>query len=182
MISKFVIFIILMHIASLACAQTSQESRFKHADINKDKVADKKEKKVESEWERGRRLEENISWEKGADLNKDGVVDGNEVRLWREKIDVDGDKVVDAGEKRLAELREESKVNTVIERKYDLNSDGELDAVEKAELFRDKQAIIASEGKARVDTYQEQLYDINRDGLIDSQEAASWKEDIESKQ
>ena len=182
MMFKFIVFIALIQAVTLAYGQPSLEDRLGYADINKDKVVDKKEKKVESEWERGRRLEENVPWEKGADANKDGVVDGNEVRLWREKIDVDSDKVVDAGEKRLAELREESKVNTVIERKYDLNSDGELDAVEKAELFRDKQAIIASEGKARVDTYQEQLYDINRDGLIDSQEAASWKEDIESKQ
>jgi len=182
MMFKFIVFIILIQAVTLAYAQPYQEERARHVDINKDAKVDKKEKKIESDWERARRLEENISWEKGADLNKDGVVDGNEVRLWREKIDVDSDKVVDAGEKRLAELREESKVNTVIERKYDLNSDGELDAVEKAELFRDKQAIIASEGKARVDTYQEQLYDINRDGLIDSQEAASWKEDIESKQ
>ena len=180
--SQFVIFIILMHMASLAYAQSSQEVKARRADINRDSVIDKKEKKIESDWERRRRLEDNIPWEKSADLNRDGVVDGNEVRIWREKIDVDSDKVVDAGEKRLAELREEAKVNTVIERKYDLNSDGELDAVEKAELFKDKQAVIISEGKARVDTYQEQRYDINRDGLIDAQEAASWKEDIESKQ
>ena len=111
--------------------------------------------------------------EKSADLNKDGVVDGNELRISREKIDVNNDKVVDAREKHLAELREESKVNTVIERKYDLNSDGELDTAEKAELFKDKQAVIISEGKARVDTYQEQRYDTNRDGLIDAQEAAA---------
>ena len=179
---KFIVFIILMHMVSLAYAQSSQEVKSRHADINKDAVVDKKEKKIESDWERRRRLEVNEPGERGADLNMDGVVDGNEVRIWREKIDVDNDKVVDAGEKRLAELREEAKVNTVIERKYDLNSDGELDAVEKAELFKDKQAVIISEGKARVDTYQEQRYDTNRDGLIDAQEAASWKEDIESKQ
>lgn len=178
---KFVVFVILMHMASLAYGQPYQEERARHADINKDAVVDKKEKKIESDWERRQRLEENIPWEKSADLNKDGVVDGNELRLWREKIDVNNDKVVEPKEKRLAELREESKVNTVIERKYDLNSNGELDAGEKAELFKDKQAVIASEGKARVDTYQEQLYDTNRDGLLDAQEAAKWKEDIESK-
>ena len=179
---KFVVFIILMHMASLAYAQSSQETKARHADINKDGVVDKKEKKIEVGWESKKVLEINIPLEKSADLNKDGVVDGNELRISREKIDVNNDKVVDAREKHLAELREESKVNTVIERKYDLNSDGELDTAEKAELFKDKQAVIISEGKARVDTYQEQRYDTNRDGLIDAQEAASWKEDIESKQ
>lgn len=179
---KFVVFILLMQMASLVYAQSSQETKARHADINKDGVVDKKERKAESAWERKRRLEADEPAERGPDLNKDGVVDGNEVRLWRERIDVDNDKLVDPGEKRLAELREESSVNTVIERKYDLNSDGELDAAEKAELFKDKQAVIISEGKARVDTYQEQRYDTNRDGLIDTQEAASWKEDIESKQ
>ncbi len=178
---KFFVFILLMQMASLACAQSSEEVKVRRADINKDGVVDKKEKKAESAWERKKRLEADEPAERGPDLNKDGVVDGNEVRLWREKIDVDNDKVVDPGEKRLAELREESSVNTVIERKYDLNSDGQLDAVEKAELFKDKQAIIISEGKARVDTYQEQLYDTNRDGLLDAQEADSWKKDIESK-
>ena len=62
--SQFVIFIILMHMASLAYAQSSQEVKARRADINRDSVIDKKEKKIESDWERRRRLEDNIPWEK----------------------------------------------------------------------------------------------------------------------
>ena len=43
--SQFVIFIILMHMASLAYAQSSQEVKARRADINRDSVIDKKRRK-----------------------------------------------------------------------------------------------------------------------------------------
>lgn len=157
--------------------------KFRHADKNKDGVLDKKEIIMEKKWEQKQKARLNTWWERRADTNNDGKVDGDELAAWKkltkERIDLNNDGVIDAKERRLSWRHAKSRVNTALEAKYDANSDGWLEPLEVKELLKDKSTLIKTKGKAKVDTELEEEYDTNGDGVIDAQEAKTLKEDIE---
>jgi hypothetical protein len=65
--------------------------------------------------------------------------------------------------------------NGPVERKYDVNRDGILNATETKDLLTDKYAHILAQGWVKVDFALESAYDTNRDGVIDSSEAVALK-------
>ena len=71
-----------------------------------------------------------------------------------------------------------SKVNTKIEKQYDVNGDGWLEESEVKAMLKAKQEMIKTKGKAKADTEIEKEYDINKDGVISSEEAEPMKEDV----
>ena len=183
---KRLMFIIIMVLAlavfvSEALAKPPVEARFKHADKNKDGVVDKKEIHMEKQWENRQSAKVNTWWEKRADTNNDGKVDSNELAAWKqltkERIDLNNDGVIDAKERRLCWRHARSRVNTALEKKYDANSDGWLEAAEVKEMLKDRYTLIKIKGKAKVDTAIEEDYDTNEDGTIDTQEAEAMEVD-----
>ena len=156
--------------------------RLRHADRNRDGVVDRKEWRMEKHWERSHDHRANTWWEKRADTNGDGFVDDHELNAWKnladERIDINNDGYIDAKERRLCWRHARSRVNTALEQKYDLNSDGWLEPAEVKELLKDRYALINTDGKAKVDTAIEAEYDTNDDGIIDSEEAKALKEDL----
>ena len=137
-------------------------AKFKHADRNKDGVLDKKEIRMEKQWEHKKRSEVNNWWEKRADTDSDGVVDKGELNAWknqqRSRMDLDGDGQISPKERRLSWRHARSRVNTAVERKYDSNSDGWLEAAEVKEMLQAKHALIKSNGKAKVDTVMNESF------------------------
>jgi len=167
---------------SEALAKPPVEARFKHADKNKDGVVDKKEIQIEKQWEQKQRAEVNSWWERRADTNNDGKVDSNELAAWKqltkERLDLNNDGVIDAKERRLSWRHARSRVNTALEKKYDVNGDGWLEPAEVKELLKDRYTLIKTKGKAKVDTAIEEDYDKNEDGVIDAQEAEAMEVDV----
>jgi Ca2+-binding EF-hand superfamily protein len=168
---------------SIGYAGPPPDARFRHADRNKDGAIDEKESRMERKWELQHRSKVNRWWEKRADTNGDGRVDPDELSAWKklekERIDLNKDGVIDAGERRLCWRHARSKVNNILEKRYDKNNNGWLEEDEVKEMLKDRLAIIKSKGKARVDTDIEAEYDTNKDGVLDQEEAAILKEDIE---
>jgi Ca2+-binding EF-hand superfamily protein len=176
--------VLFLYFSSYAlAAQVGKVVKFKHADKNNDGVIDKKEWRMEEKWEHKQHSRVNNWWEKMADTNGDGTVDSNELSAWKtlekERIDLNNDGVIDAKERRLSWRHARSKVNTELERKYDINSNGWLEPEEIREMLKAKHALIISNGQAKVDSELEAEYDINNDGVIDSKEAEALKEDIQ---
>jgi Ca2+-binding EF-hand superfamily protein len=194
-------------IVSCAWARPPAAVRASHADRNKDGVVTPREAQKERQWEHKQRMKDldenkdgkidateikheklenaqkvNTWWEKRADTNGDGVVDATELTQWKqlekEHIDLNNDGVIDAKERRLSWRHAKARVNTDLERKYDLNGDGWLEPNEVKELLKDKHALIATNGQAKVDTEIEKEYDTNNDGIIDKTEAEAMKEDV----
>jgi Ca2+-binding EF-hand superfamily protein len=155
----------------------------RHADKNKDGVVDKKEIKMEKQWEHKQRAKVNTWWEDRADTNNDGKVDAQELASWKqltkERIDLNNDGQIDAKERRLCWQHTRSKVNTPVEKKYDKNGNGWLEPEEAKEMLKDKYTLIQTQGKAKVDTQLEKEYDTNSDGVIDKLEAVGLKGDLQ---
>jgi len=180
---------VLLMVLALVCfvsvalaAKPGSAARFRHADRNKDGVVDKKEIRMEKNWEHKQSSKVNTWWEKRADTNGDGKVDVGELDAWKkltkERIDLNGDGEIDAKERRLCWRHARSKVNTAIEQKYDTNGDGWLEPSEVKEMLKDKHELIKTHGKAKVDTATEAEYDTNKDGIIDTKEAELMFEDV----
>jgi len=183
----FLFFMLIVTLAySIVCsvlAQPKHDAKFKHADKNKDGVVDPVEKQQEKQWENKQRAQVNTWWENRADTNADGKVDSTELAAWKslekERIDLNNDGTIDAKERRLSWRHANSRVNTEVEKKYDVNADGWLDPQETNAMLKDKYTIVQTNGKAKVDTGIEAEYDANADGVIDAAEASVMKEDIQ---
>ena len=149
------VFVILGLFISQLDSLAARGPKFRHADRNKDGVVDKREFRMEKQWEQKQeRLKKT-----GADLNGDGVISPREKRLkWR---------------------HEHCNVNTPLEKKYDENGDGWLQPQETKEFLKDRYTLIKTNGKAAVDSPIEKEYDTNEDGIIDAQEAEALKEDLQ---
>ncbi|MFH2136892.1 MAG: hypothetical protein ABII88_00100 [Candidatus Omnitrophota bacterium] len=105
---------------------------------------------------------------KKVDKNKDGVIDRKEVKIEKKQQ-----------EKRAAWRYTDSKVNTVLEKKYDTDGNGFLQPAEAQELLKAKYALIKTHGKAKVDTELEKQYDTDNDGILSLQESKELYEDIQ---
>lgn len=92
-----------------------------------------------------------------------------------EHADRNDDGRVDRKEMKIEKNWERRRVNTSVERGYDFNADGWLEAVEIKRMLKDKQTLIETSGKARVDSPIEAEYDANKDGVIDSVEAVALR-------
>ncbi|MCF7870799.1 MAG: hypothetical protein K9L95_01480 [Candidatus Omnitrophica bacterium] len=113
--------------------------RKEHADKNDDGIVDRKEKRIERNWERKQRIEANkarASWkyerfnvsnkfEKKYDYDQDGWLSPDESK------DLLEDK------KTIIKSKGKAKVNTAVERLYDENDDGVIDADELEEIKED---------------------------------------------
>lgn len=126
----------------------SQMARFKHADRNKDGRVDRKEKVMENRWENAHQH---------GDANTGGK------------------GVYSAGEKPETPA---AKVDTSLEKKFDSNGDGWMNAYENNELLKYKYRMVQANGRTRVETDAEKLYDTNNDGYINIEEAEVMKEDL----
>lgn len=141
-----------------------KDAKFKHADKNKDGSVDKKEMRMEKDWEH-KKKEKAKKIFKEADANKDGVVDEAEINnwkpgkktnsWWKKKADTNNDGTVSEGE--VAAWKK------ICREKMDLNGDGKIDAKEKRMCWR--------HGKSKVNTKVEKKYDANGDGWLDESEA-----------
>ena len=155
---------------------------YKHADKNDDGIVTKKEWNMEKNWEQRKQSQVNTWWESRADTNNDGRVDNSELAVWKklekERIDLNGDGIIDAKEKRLSWRYVKSKVNTALEKKYDANQDGWLEASEVKNMLRDRYALIQTNGKVKVDTPIEAEYDADGDGILDLKEVEDLKADL----
>ncbi|MFC1621274.1 hypothetical protein ACFL2G_03110 [Candidatus Omnitrophota bacterium] len=179
-------FVFLIAQPGAYAGRKGKAAKFKHADKNKDGMLNKKEIHMEKKWEERHKVKGqskvNTWWEKHADTNSDGVVDGDESAAWkklqRERIDLNGDGTIDAKEKRLCWRHGKSKVNTAMERKYDINSNGFLEPEEVKAMLKDKHLLVKTNGKAKVDSEIEQGYDTNNNGMIDKNEAKDMAEDL----
>jgi hypothetical protein len=180
-ILSIILAIVALSLLSLN-AQPPQGPGFKHADKNKDGVVDKKEWNIEKREAARYGIRVKNWWQRRADTNGNGIVDNDELAAWKklekEHIDLNNDGVIDAKEQRLCWRHARSRVNTPLEKKYDINSDGWLQPDETRELLKDKHTLIRTQGKAKVDTEVESEYDTNKDGVIDSGEAKVLKEDL----
>ena len=118
-----------------------------------------------------RRSDVDRPWEKMADANNDGEVDGRELRAFHVgKLDANGNGRIEPAERR-EYWRKRWRVNTAVEKKYDANGDGFLEWPEAREMLKDKHTLILTHGEARVDTDLELEFDLNVDGIIDRAEA-----------
>lgn len=186
-ILAIVCFVFLIAQQDAYAARKSKAAKLRHADKNKDGVVDLKERHMEKRWEREQKTKTkakvNTWWEKRADTNGDGVVDVNESAAWKklkkERIDLNGDGTIDAKEKRLCWRHAKSKVNTALETKYDINSNGFLEPEEVKEMLKDRSILIKTHGKAKVDSSIEEQYDADADGIIDKSEAEAMAEDLQ---
>lgn len=169
--------------SSLAFAENpGKAARFEHADRNDDGRVDRKEKKMEKDWELKQRSRVNNPWEERADTDNDGRVEKAEARAWKdsvkERIDLNDDGIIDDRERRMSWRHGKAKVNNPVEAKYDADNNGWLEPAEVKQMLQDKQALIKTHGKAIVDTAVEAEYDDNKDGVIDAAEAGDLKADL----
>ena len=165
-------------------AYAAKGAKARHADKNKDGIVDGKEWKAEKAWERGQKKKVNTWWKDKADADNDGIVSRDEFLTWKaltkKRIDLDDDGVISPKEKRLSWRHGKSKVNTVLEGKYDANGDGWLQAAEVKEMLKDKHRLIKTNGRAKVDSAIEEEYDADSDGILSAQEAEQLKEDLDN--
>lgn len=111
-------------------------------------------------------------WENEADANNDGKVDLKEVRSYHlTQMDTDHDGAVTVAERSAYWTKTKAVVNTELEKKYDVDTDGYLSWTEGKELLKDKLVIVNTKGKAIVNTDLEAEFDANGDGVIDRAEA-----------
>ncbi|MCF7887412.1 MAG: hypothetical protein K9L71_03255 [Candidatus Omnitrophica bacterium] len=105
--------------------------RKEHADKNDDGMVDRKEKRIERNWERKQRIEANDKWnvnnkfENKYDYDQDGWLSPDESK------DLLEDKKI------IIKSKGKAKVNTAVERLYDENGDGVIDADELEEIKED---------------------------------------------
>ncbi|MEW6170629.1 MAG: hypothetical protein AB1472_03645 [Candidatus Omnitrophota bacterium] len=179
----FLTSIFFISICSLVFADVPKAVKAKHADKNKDGVITYREIRTEKRWERRHDIKVNTWWESRADINKNGIIESGELANWKliEKrhIDLNHNGVIDAKEIRMCWKYAPSRVNTLLEKRYDKNNNGWLEPSEAKELFKDKYEIITTNGKAVVNTEIEYEYDTNGDGIIDIKEAEFIKEDLD---
>ena len=91
-------------------------------------------------------------------------------------MDANKDGKIAPMERKLFWIHRRAKVNTALEKKYDINSNGLLEGNEAQELLKDRLRIISTNGKAKVDSIIEREYDANNDGVIDKEEAETIKD------
>ncbi len=182
----FAVFFFLVTLTFSMDAFAERGKRFEHADKNKDGSIDKKEWKMEQEWEHRHKEREQKAeswWKRHADTDGDGVVSEAERAAWKEKekerIDLDGDGVISPKEKRLCWRHAKSKVNKPLEKQFDANSDGWLQPEEVKEMLKYKYEMVKTHGQAKVDTEIEEGYDADGNGVIDKKEAEVLKEDLD---
>jgi len=119
----------------------------------------------------------NRKWEAKADTDKNGKVSAKELRAYHHAVmDKNGDGKIDKKERTAYWTQRKAKVNTEVEKKYDINSNGYIDGDEAKEMLRDRLRIINTHGRAKVNTDLEREYDANNDGVIDKEEAAAIKD------
>jgi Ca2+-binding EF-hand superfamily protein len=169
-------------IPSVIMAGPAKAGKFQHADRNNDGSVDKKELKMEKDFERDQKSKVNNWWEKKADTNSDGKVDGNESFSWKaqqkERMDLNSDGKIDPKEKGLSWRHGRSKVNKPAEAKFDADNDGWLAPEEARQMLSEKARLVRTKGKASVDTDLEAQYDTDSNGIISPEEAEVMKEDV----
>ena len=119
---KMVLFaavISLVCVFPLFAGPVTRQQKLEHADRNDDGKVDRKEMKIEKDWER-RRV--NTSVEKKYDFNADGWLEPAEIReMLKDK-------------QTLIKTSGKAKVDSPIEAEYDANKDGVIDSVEAVAL------------------------------------------------
>jgi len=118
-------------VATLGLAQPSKEARYEHADRNDDGRVDKKEMRIEKDWERQQEHAQtqlskvNTKVEQKYDSNADGRLDAQEARqLMQDKYAL----IITDGK---------AKVDTSLEEKYDLDKDGIISQQEAEAIKQD---------------------------------------------
>lgn len=126
---KYAILVFILTILILSSftfkAWSAGPGRLEHADRNKDGVIDKKEWKMEKEYEKSQRFKVDTPLERKYDTDHDGWIEPDEKRKLLE------DKYA------LVKTNGKAKVDTAIEAKYDTNSDGIIDIKEGQLLKQD---------------------------------------------
>ena len=146
------------------------------ADKNKDGVVQPKEAQ-KAKIQVKKKSVVNRPWEAKADTNGDGKVSAAEMRKHHFGVmDANGDGKIAQMERKLFWVHRRAKVDTALEKKYDINSNGLLEGDEAQELLKDRLRIISTEGRAKVDSVIEREYDANNDGVIDKEEAETIKD------
>lgn len=119
----------------------------------------------------------NRPWEAKADKDGNGKVDAVELRAYHLVVlDKNSDGKVDAFERHEYWVQRKSKVNTEVEKQFDIDGDGWINGEEAKALLKAKLLVINTHGKAKVDTALEADYDANGDGLITPDEAQAVKD------
>lgn len=176
-----VLFLLVFGLSSNSYAQKGKV--FRHADRNRNGSIDQTEWRKEKQWQERQRSKGTNWWKEQADSDKDGAVSAEERLRWKEqerqRLDLNNDGVIDAKEKGLSWRHGRAKVNTPLEKQYDANNDGFLQAEEAKAFLKARQEIIATAGKAKVDSPWEKKYDENNDNIIDQNEVEKMKEDLE---
>lgn len=170
----------------------------KAADRNKDGAVSAKERKAARENYLNNRSTVDKKWEKKADSNSDGKVDGKELTNynrtrantpWEKKADTDKNGVVSKDEAKSAAndyLTNRSNVDKNWEKKADANGDGKVDAEELAKWSRAHDGYVspaeAKKGRenylnnrSTVDKEWEKKADVNGDGKVDAKELNYWR-------
>ena len=189
MFKKLGVVFFVLALVSTAYAQNAKptkQQRTQHADRNNDGAVDKKEKKMEKNWEAKQRSQVNTPKEARMDANQDGRVGKVEAKQFnqekRSRLDANNDGEVDKTEV----LQARSQVNTPKEAMMDANNDGVVDEVEakqfkenrEAELDTNNDGMVDRQEKinarAVVDTKEEAQFDENGDGVLDASEAKGF--------
>ncbi len=151
--------------------------KMKHADRNKDGKVTPRELAKEKQWVQKQKAKVNRPWEAKADTNNDGKVSPAEMRKHHFGVmDEDKNGKITKIERKLFWIHRRAKVDTALEKKYDINSNGLLEGDEAQQLLRDRLRIINTNGRAKVDSVIEREYDANLDGIIDKAEAETIKD------
>ena len=170
----------------------------KAVDRNKDGAVSAKERSAARKNYLNNRSEVNKNWEKKADANTDGKVDGKELTTynrtrantaWEKKADTDKNGMVSKDEAKAAANDYQTNRSTVDknwEKKADTNGDGKVDTEELAKWSRAHDGYVspAEAKKARgnylannsaVDKEWEKKADADGDGKVDGQELNYWR-------
>lgn len=121
----------------------------------------------------------NRPWEAKADTDNNGRVSAAELKAYRLGImDANHDGKIEAIERKNFWAIRKYVVNTPLEKKYDANGDGFLTGDEAVEFLKDRQRVLATDGRAIVNTPLEGEFDADNDGVISAEEAQAIKDAI----
>jgi len=162
------------HMRKRARVNTRREAK---ADRNRDGVVQPKEAhRARTKNYLENRSEVDHKWEARADRDGNGVVSGAELHKHELYVmDKDRDGKITNVERKNFWIKKKSKVNTEVEKRYDVNHDGWVDGDEAQKLLRDRMILVNTHGRAKVNSAVEAEYDINKDGIIDRNEAVAIK-------